>query len=257
VIVGPAWPFVGLVAIGLALLALIPGCGLVVVGSPSGKDALLSAPRLAEADPRVDAVRVSVATVSPTRVRRQLRRGALRIRATGCDGVPSGTGFAVAPTILVAQRDVLPGAGALKVASRAGKARAVGATRVYHLGQLAIAGTAGRLPRGLPFAQNTALGASVAVVGYPLTARPRLLRGVVVDRIAGTRFGIRGPVLRLTAALGRKDPGGPVIDARGRIVGVAFATDPQTGFAVAAPLGTLRSAVSKHALESLPPCDGA
>jgi S1-C subfamily serine protease len=242
---------------GLALLALIPGCGLVVVDKPSGGDALLSAPRLAEADPRVEAVRVSVTTLSAARARGQLRRGVLHVRATGCDGVPTGTGFAVAPTILIAQRDVLPGGGALKVASSKGKARAVGTAHVYRLGQLAVAAVAGRLPRGLPFGQSTALGASVAVVGYPLTARPGLLRGVVVDRIAGTRFGIRGPVLRLSAALGRKDPGGPVIDARGRIVGVAFATDPATGFAVAAPLSTLRSAVRKRALEALPSCDGA
>jgi hypothetical protein len=34
--------------------------------------------------------------------------------------------------------------------------------------------------------------------------------------------------MRLTSAVPDDDPGGPVIDAHGRIVGVAFATDPPT-----------------------------
>jgi hypothetical protein len=62
-------------------------------------------------------------------------------------------------------------------------------------------------------------------------------------------------VLRLTSDLGRDEAGGPVVDARGRIVAVAFATDPGTGFAIAAPIATIRSSVAAGSLEALDPCD--
>ena len=256
-IVGPGWPFLGLVAVGIAAVVLAPGCGVLVVDAAPSGEARLAAPALVELDARVEARTVDARSVTTSRVRRQIRRGLLRIRATGCDGIPTGSGFSLGPTILVAQREVLPGAGTLRVAPRKGRGRALRAARVYRLGELDVAQVAGRLPRGLSVAKGTALGASVAVVGYPLSSTPSVLRGVVVDRVAGARFGVRGQVMRLTSALPDDDPGGPVIDSHGRVVGVAFTTDPRTGFAVAAPIGTLRSLVARRALEAAPPCDGA
>ena len=75
-----------------------------------------------------------------------------------------------------------------------------------------------------------------------------------MDSVAGAPFGVHGRVMRLTSTLRHDEPGGPVIDARGRIVAVAFATDPRTGFAVAVPIRTLRSLVAARSLEALPSC---
>jgi trypsin-like peptidase len=256
-IFSPGWAFLGLLVAGIAAFALIPGCGIVVVDEAPSRDVRLAAPGLVELDATVEARSVATATLSPRRARRQVRHGVLRIRNTGCDGNPTGSGFALDSKILIAQRDVLPGAGAIKVAPRNGRARVLDAARVYRLGEFGIGRVDGRrLPRRLPVASSAALGASVAVVGYPLSATPRLLPGVVVDQVAGAPFGVRGRVLRLTSALPHDDPGGPVIDAKGRIVAVAFATDPGTGFAVAVPIRTLRSLVARRALEALSPCEG-
>jgi S1-C subfamily serine protease len=254
-IVGPGWGFLGLLAIGLAAFALIPGCGLVVVPAAPTGDARLAAPGLVDADPAVEAVPAGVWTMSRARAQRQVRRGLLRVKTPGCKGRPTGSGFALDATLLLAQRDVLPGAGALRVAPRKGRARSLRAERVYRLGELSIARVAHRLPGTLLFAPNVAPGASVAVVGYPLSARPRLLRGVVVDSVAGVPYGIEGRVLRLTSMLGPHDAGGPVLDAKGRIVAVAFASDPGTGLAVAVPTGSLRSLVAARALDALEPCE--
>ena len=254
-IVGPGWGFLGLLAVGLAAFALIPGCGLVVVPAAPGGDARLAAPGLVDADPAVEVLPAGVWTLSRARAQRQVRRGLLRVKTLACKGRPAGSGFALDATLLLGQRDVVPGASALMVASRKGRARPLRAERVYRLGELAVALASRRLPRSLPSARDIALGASVAVVGYPLTSKPRLLRGVVVDRVAGAPFGVRGRVLRLTSALRSDEPGGPVVDAKGRIVAVAFAADPETGFAVAVPLGALRALVAKRALEALDPCD--
>ena len=254
-ILGAGWAFLGLVVVGLAMLVLVPGCGLVVVNEspPGGVD--LAAPTLVEADPAVEARTASVAPMSLARVRRQARSAALRIRNAGCDRIRAGSGFALDSKLLLAGRDVVPGAGALRVSSRKGAARSVGASRVYRLGDLVVARVAGRLPRRGAAVTRTASGASVAVVGYPLSRAPRLFPGVVVDAVAGAPFGIRGPVLRLTSDLRADEAGGPVVDAKGRIVAVAFTTDPRTGFAIAAPISTIRSSVANGSLEALARCD--
>lgn len=255
-IVGAGWAFLGLVAIGLVALVLVSGCGVVVVDDASGGGTSLAAPALVDPDPILEALAAGAWTVSRARARQQVRRGLLRLKSPGCDGTPSGSGFGLDSQIVLAQTDVLPGAGTLKVASGKRRAKSFSTMQVFRLGDLGIARVAGRLPRGMPVARNTALGASVAVVGYPLSASPRLLRGVVVDQVSGAPFGLRGRVLRLTSPLRPDEPGGPVIDAKGRLVAVAFTTDPTTGLAVAVPLETLRSLVAARALEALPACDG-
>jgi serine protease DegQ len=255
-IVGPGWAFLGLLAIGIAAVVLLPGCGIVVVDAAPSGEVRLDAPRLVEADASVEGRPAAVATLSPVRARRQVRRGALRIRNTGCNGIPTGSGFALGSGLLIAHRDVLPGAGRLRVASRTARARTVDAGRVYRLGEFGIARVGGRLPRPLPSVRSTALGASVAVIGYPLSARPRLLRGVVVDQAPGAPFGVRGPVMLLSSTLAPNEAGGPVIDAKGRLVALAFTTDPRTGLTVAVPVRALRSLVAAGALDALPRCDG-
>jgi hypothetical protein len=208
-----------------------------------------------EVDPPVEAKTASVATLSVERARLQARRTALRLRNAACDGVRAGSGFALDRKLLLAGKDVVPGTSALRVSSRRSAAKTVTAARVYRLGDLVVARVAGRLPRSGAAVTRTPTGASVAVVGYPLSRTPRLFPGVVVDSVAGKRFGVRGRVLRLTSDLGRDEAGGPVVDARGRIVAVAFATDPGTGFAIAAPIATIRSSVAAGSLEALDPCD--
>jgi hypothetical protein len=251
-ILGAGWAFLGLLAAGIAALVLAPGCGLLVVKEAPAVQVNLAAPVLVEADPVVEAQSAAIATVSVARARRQVRSAALRIRNTACDG--TGAGFALDSTLLLADRRVIPGASSLRIASRKGAPRTVDATRVYRLGDLVVARVDGRLA-GAGAVHAPASGASVAVVGYPVAGTPRVQPGVVVDTVAGAPFGVRGAVLRLTSRLHRDDAGGPVVDARGRVVAVAFTTDSSTGFAIAAPIATIRSAVTAGALAALPRCD--
>lgn len=251
-ILGAGWAFLGVLAAGIAALVLVPGCGLLVVKEAPAVQVNLAAPVLVEADPVVEAQRAAIATVTVARARRQVRSVALRIRNTGCDG--TGSGFALDSKLLLADRRVVPGASSLRIASRKRAARTVDATGVYRLGDLVVARVDGGLA-GTGAVSAPASGASVAVVSYPLSGSARVLPGVVVDTVAGAPFGVRGPVLRLTSHLRRDDAGGPVLDARGRVVAVAFTTDSATGFAIAAPTATIRSAVAAGALEALPRCD--
>jgi hypothetical protein len=257
VILGPGWPLLGLIAVGIAAFSLIPGCGLAVVDNASENRIQLDAPALVEAEPAVEARSAAVASVAVGKARRALRRDMLRVRTKGCAGATSGSGFALDARTVLASREVLPASTTLAVVPRGGRTKTVAKARVFHLGGLGIARVGGRVPVRSPLAESVPLGASIAVVGGPLSPAPRLVPGVVVDEIAGAPFGVKGRVLRLSTRLRDDDPGGPVIDAKGRIVAVAFATDPATGFAVAVPLGTLRSLVAARTLAAAPACEGA
>lgn len=249
-ILGPGWAFLGLLAVGLATLVLVPGCGLVVVNEAPVGQVRLEAPPLVEADPAVESGTAAVATVSLRQASLRAQRAALRIRST-CDGVRSGSGFALGSGLVLADPGVIPGAGAFSVASPGSRARKIDLPRVYRIGAFGVAALDGS--RAGTTSPAPAPGASVAVVGS--SARPR--GGVVVDSVPGAPFGVDGQVVRLTTTLGHGEPGGPVVDAAGRIVAVAFATDPRTGLVVAAPIGTLRSAVDTGALQALPACGSA
>ena len=95
-IVGPGWPFLGLVAVGIAAVVLAPGCGVLVVDAAPSGEARLAAPALVELDARVEARSVDARSITTRRVRRQVRRGLLRIRASGCDGVVTARDVVVA-----------------------------------------------------------------------------------------------------------------------------------------------------------------
>ena len=117
-ILGAGWAFLGLVAVGLAMLVLVPACGVVVVNEAPGSAVDLKAPALVEADPAVEARTAAVATMSLARARRQTRSVALRIRNAGCDRVRAGAGFALDKRLLLADREVVPGASGLRISSR-------------------------------------------------------------------------------------------------------------------------------------------
>ena len=254
-IVGPGWAFLGLLAIGIAAVVLLPGCGIVVVDAAPSGEVRLYAPRLVEADASVEARSAAVSTLSLARARRQVRRGALRIRNTGCDGIPTGSGFALGSGLLIAYRDVLPGAGRLRVVSRNGRARTVDAVRVYRLGEFGIARVGGRLPRPLPTAgaPHWALGRRDRISA--LRAAPPPSRESSWTRPPGPLRGSRtrdAPVLRAR----RTRPAARSSTPRAELVALAFTTDPRTGLTVAVPVRALRSLVTAGALDALPRCDG-
>ena len=228
-IVGPGWAFLGLLAMGLVAFSLIPGCGIVVVDEAPSGQVRLDAPPLVEVDPGRRSPRGALRDPVPRpreapgaarraadpqhRVRRNPDRVGLRARLEDPD------------------RATRRPSGRRRAQGRSSERPSEGARRgaVYRLGEFGIARVERRLPRTLPLGWSIALGAPVAVVGYPLSAKPRLLPGVVVDSVAGAPFGVHGRVMRLTSTLRHDEPGGPVIDAKGRIVAVAFATTPGRG----------------------------
>ena len=243
-------------ALGLTLVVIIllTGCGILVTDEAPTDVVQASAPALLAPFPEVETLAPAAArALASAKARKIAKRAALGIGIPACDDDPLGRGFALDAHTLVAHRDVLPGGGWVRVWTANRGSRAVGAGSAYRVGELGIVRVARALPRRLPLAQSVAAGASVVVI-VERNDKLRLLPGVVVDSVAGAPYGANTKVLRVTSAVQEGDAG-PVLDAKGRIVGAAFGVDERTGLGVAIPAAALRGRAAGPTLETLEPCD--
>lgn len=94
----------------------------------------------------------------------------------------------------------------------------------------------------------------MTAVGYPEGGELRLLPGVVVDHVEGSKFGVPGSVIRLNAKVRPGNSGGPLLDRDGTIVGVIFAREIATGLALAIPVATLKALIKSGDYSGVPPC---
>ena len=133
------------------------------------------------------------------------------------------------------------------------RSTAVGAASAYRVGELGVIQVARRLPRKLGPNPSVGAGASVVVV-TERDGKLRMLPGVIVDSVPGAPFGARTKVLRLSATVQEGDAG-PVLDAKGRIVGAVFGVDERTGLGVAVPVSALRGRAAGRTVEALDACD--
>ena len=242
-------------ALGLTLVVtvLLTGCGIVVTDEAPTDVLRASAPALLQAFPEVEALAPApTRSLSLGRARRMARRAALQIRIPACDDDALGRGFALDSHTLIAHRDALPGGGWVRVDTANRRSTAVGAASAYRVGELGVARVARALPRRLPLAQSVAAGASVVVV-TERDGKLRMLPGVVVDSVPGAPYGARTKVVRLTSAV-REGDIGPVLDAKGRLMAVAFAVDSRTSLGVAIPASALRGRAAARTLEALDAC---
>ncbi len=244
-------------ALGLTLVVtvLLTGCGLVVTDEAPTGLIRASAPTLLSTFPEVTALAPApTRTLSLSKARRMARKAALVIRIPACDDDDAlGRGYAVDAHTLVAPRDAVPGGGWLRVETANRRSTAVGAASAYRVGELGVIQVARRLPRKLAVNPSVGAGASVVVV----TERDGMLRmlpGVIVDSVPGAPFGARTKVLRLSSAVQDGDAG-PVLDARGRIVGAVFGVDARTSLGVAVPVSALRGRAAGRTVEALDACD--
>ena len=238
-----------------AVLLALTGCGALADPPPEAAVPPVQAPPRTPLDPSVETqAQATVPVLASESAERRARRQTVRVRNTGCEGISTGSGFALDETTLITNRHVLAGADELEVSTWDGRTFTVNSAEVGRLGDLGIATVSGALPEQVRLGPAVARGDRVRVVGYPLGGELTINEGTVVDRVAGERFGIPGEVLRLTATVMPGNSGGPVFDAEGRIAGVVFAIELATRLALAIPAETLQELVASGDLEGLPPC---
>jgi hypothetical protein len=187
----------------------------------------------------------------------------LRVLGTACGLGVEGSGWVVAPGLVVTNAHVIAGEDDTTVST--GDGSTYDATPVHYdpLNDLAILETSAELPP-LPVAESPDRGQAAAVLGYPdngpfaiSPARFGETREVVSEDSYG-RGPIRRPISSLRGAVRSGNSGGPLIDARGRVVGTVFATTTYGvpgGFAI--PDEVVQAALGKVGSEvDTGPCTG-
>jgi S1-C subfamily serine protease len=177
----------------------------------------------------------------------------VRVLSTACGLGIEGSGWSVAPGVIVTNAHVIAGADDTTVTTSTGEE--LEATPIYYSPRqdLALLRVGAAIPT-LPISSKGPTGADAAVLGYPengpYSLTPARL-GETRDTISDDSYG-RGPVDRTITAL-RGDvrsgnSGGPLVDARGRVIGTVFAattSGPPGGFAIPAEL--VRKALERTA----------
>lgn len=245
-------------ALVLVLVVLLPAlataCAAVVDEPPTESPARMSPPLLREAAAARGIERVTVPPLSRDSYERRAERLTVRVRNLSCEGVATGSGFAVDRSTLVTNRHVVAGADRLEVNTWDGRTLEVRAAEVGVLGDVAYVTVDGDLPVVADLSGTAAPGSDVRAVGYPLGGPFVIQQGTVVDRIRGDAFGVPGEILRISAPLQPGNSGGPLLDARGRVAGVVYAIEVATGFGLAFPISTMDALVAAAGTTPVPPC---
>jgi S1-C subfamily serine protease len=244
------WPLL-LVA---AALAVGQGCGGLAAEPPAASPEKLSPPVAGDAPAARGITQVRIPTLSQDGFERRAESITVRVRNLSCAGLGTGSGFAIDRSTLITNRHVVAGASRLEVNTSDGRTYDVTAAEVGVLGDVAFVKVDGDLPVVANLDGRAQPGSKIAAVGYPEGGPFTLETGAVINRTPGERFGINGPVVRITADVRPGNSGGPLLDRRGRVAGVVFALELDTGFGVAMPMSTVNELLDQAGTTSVPAC---
>ena len=166
----------------------------------------------------------------------------VKIRGTACGAGVEGSGWVAAPGVVVTNAHVVAGQEDTRVLLRGeGNPLVARAVAFVPRDDIAVLRVSGLDARPLPLAPDPKVGASGAILGFPLDGpfdvRPGRL-GVTRDVVSQDAYG-QGPVRRRIASLrGAVRPGnsgGPMVDGAGRVLTTVFAATtrgPRGGYGV-------------------------
>jgi serine protease Do len=170
----------------------------------------------------------------------EVQSGVGQFSVTQCDGSSTGTGFLVAPNLVVTAAHVVDQASAIRVSFDGTAVRGL-VLGFNELADLALV----RLDSPVSGHQFTfqgkepTLGTDVAALGYPDGKTLTLTRGVVsgLDRDVDFGVGFIGDMIQTDAAINPGNSGGPLLGQDGLVTGVVSAYLPRaqsTAYAVTA-----------------------
>ena len=184
-------------------------------------------------------------TVRASSLERRAKEMTVRVRTTGCGALGTGSGFAIGEGLIVTNRHVIEDGTAVSLNTWDGGSIQAQVHGVDVADDLALVRVDRTLPSaGVLAADDPPAGTEVTVVGYPLGGHLEFVRGDVVDY--ARLDSADGPrVLRLSAEIWPGNSGGPVLDDDGRVVGVVFAIERGTDYALAVPVSQLHELLDR------------
>ncbi len=221
---------------------------------PSGSAEEAAPALVAESAAAKSVTSITIPTLTQDGFERRANLISMRVRNLSCQGVSTGSGWALNRTTLVTNRHVVAGADRLEVEAGDGRSYTVRAAQAGVLGDIAFVDVAETLPVTADVHHTVGQGDEVAAVGYPQGGPFTITRGVVIDVVDGSAFGVPDQVLRVSARVQPGNSGGPLLDSRGRVVGVVYAIETATGLGLAMPMTTVDNLVQSGGFEGVPPC---
>jgi S1-C subfamily serine protease len=203
-----------------------------------------------------DAINLDGSASSLDDVERQARRVTLRVRNLGCDRLSLGSGFAIAPDMLVTNRHVVAGTDHLEVNTWDGRRLTVEVALAATSHDLALVRVHdAELPAVVEIADDDPQpGDEVVVASHPGGRELVVRRGRVLGHTEDLLFGSAGGAVAMSVPLEPGSSGGAVFNLEGRVVGVVYAMsgDGETSYAV--PASALQDVRDEDLLSDVPPC---
>ena len=199
-------------------------------------------------------------------LRRAAERLTLRVRNISCSGIATGSGFPIDEHTIITNRHVLAGAAVLELNTWDGTSldADVDESSTARLVDIGATRVAAKLPAIAELGPDPKPGQKVTAVGYPLGGQLALSPGRVVGYLDGHslpgEIAFPGRVMQVSSRIKHGNSGGPLLDARGRVVGVIFAGEPGVTaqdymrVAYAIPLSSVRTLMQAGGRQPVVPC---
>jgi len=180
-----------------------------------------------------------------TQVTAAAREAVVRVRTRLCDGLATGSGFAITPRSVLTNAHVVRGGNIVTIDTTDGVEIPVASVDILRGEDLAVVHTAQDVPATVRLSSEDAVpGDRVEAMGFPLGRKLAVAAGRVVDYAAGGQYGEPGRVLRSSVEIRPGNSGGPLLDARGQVLGVTTAIDLESGSAIVIPAGEAQQKLS-------------
>lgn len=235
------------VAGSLLAAALVAGCGVLPELPDAVPDSVV--PTFAEPDEPQGSENLSADGSDA------LRQMAVRIRNVGCEGLSTGSGFALDARTLVTNKQVVDSSRSLQLLTYDGRDIAARTASTAGLADLAIVRTAEDLPTAPTLAaDDPAPGDPVTVVGYPEGGRLTVTEGSVIGSTTDPLHENLGEVLVTDAPVEPGSSGSAALDASGAVIGVVYAKT-STDKSLLVPVSTLRDLLAdESSFSPVPEC---
>jgi S1-C subfamily serine protease len=204
---------------------------------------LAASPPTPNAAPRTEPGPVS--PISAVDAQRLITATTVRVVGFGNSALQSGSGVACGDGATITNRHVVEGAAAITVAPHEGPV-GFGPVEVSPRADVAVVRTQFRTGQTVRLADHDPVtGEPVTIAGYPVGGVALEVRPAkVIDYVSGRYRDERATVMRVSLNPQPGMSGGPVFDARGRLAGIVYASEVQSGYGLVIPASRLRTALN-------------
>ncbi len=179
------------------------------------------------------------------------RRSVVKIEGQACGLWVQGSGWVIAPNLVVTNAHVVAGERTTSVRWKGEQFQAPGTVVALSADDdIAVLRVPGMGLRPLPLATNDPTGGNVALIGYPENGGLAVVPGraghpvtVITPNAYGDHVHGRS-VVPLRGSLRHGDSGGPVVNSSGKVVAMMFAADSQGDGGFGVPLSAIRALIA-------------